>query len=149
MFIEALFIIVQMWEQPKCLSTDNWLRMMWSVSILYVYIWAHTIHTHTRVYTGFPGSTSGKEPTCQSGDVRDAGSIPVLGRSPGGGHGNPLQYPWLENPLDREAWWATVHRVAKSQTQLKWLSTHMYTHVHIYTHTTSSWFPGLACWSAV
>ena len=44
-----------------------------------------------------------------AGDVRDVGSIPGLGRSPGGGHGNPLQYPCLENPLDRGAWQATVH----------------------------------------
>ena len=52
-------------------------------------------------------------------DVRDAGSIPGLGRSPRGGNGNPLQYSCLENPMDRGAWWATVQRVAKSQTQLK------------------------------
>ena len=51
-----------------------------------------------------------------AGDIRDTGSIPGLGRSPGGGHGNPLQYSCLENPMDREAWRATVHRVAKSQT---------------------------------
>ena len=58
---------------------------------------------------------SGKEPTCQAGDT---GLIPGLGRSPGGGHGNPLQYSCLENPMDRGAWWATVHGVAKSQTRL-------------------------------
>ena len=46
------------------------------------------------------------------------GSVPGLGRSPGGGYGNPLQYSCLEKPMDREAWWATVHGVAKSQTQL-------------------------------
>ena len=51
------------------------------------------------------------------------GSIPGLGRSPGGGHGNPLQYSLLENPMDRGAWQATVHGVAKSQTRLKGLST--------------------------
>ena len=56
-------------------------------------------------------------------DVRDRDSIPALGRSPGGGHGNPLQYPHLENPTDRGAWWATVHGVAKSQTPLKGDST--------------------------
>ena len=50
------------------------------------------------------------------------GSIPRRGRSPGGGHGNPLQCSCLENPMDREAWPATVHWVAKSQTWLKWLS---------------------------
>ena len=53
------------------------------------------------------------------GDVRDTGSISRSGRSPGGGHGNPLQYSYLENPRDREVWRATVHRVAKSWTQLK------------------------------
>ena len=51
-----------------------------------------------------------------AGYVRDAGSIPGLGRFPGGGDGNPLQYSYLENSMDRRAWWATVHRVAKSQT---------------------------------
>ena len=49
-------------------------------------------------------------------DVRDTGLMPGLGRSPGGGHGNPLQYSCLENPMDRGAWRATVHGVAKSQT---------------------------------
>ena len=51
-------------------------------------------------------------------DVRDPGSIPQLGRSPGEGSGNPLQYSYLENPMDRGAWRATVHSIAKSQTQL-------------------------------
>ena len=51
-----------------------------------------------------------------AGDVSDVGSIPGSGRSPGGGHGNPLQYSSLENPMDRGAWRATVHRVTKSQT---------------------------------
>ena len=61
-----------------------------------------------------------------AGDIRDTGSIPGLGRSPGEGHGNPCQYSCLENPIDRGAWWTTVHRVTKSQTQLKWLSMHIY-----------------------
>ena len=59
------------------------------------------------------------------GDVRDEGSVPGLGRSPGGGHGSPLQYSCLETPMDRRAWWATVHRVAKSWAQLKRLSMHV------------------------
>ena len=60
---------------------------------------------------------SSKESTCNAGDnFRDLGSIPGSGRSPGGGHGNPLQYSFLENAMDRGAWWATVHRVTKSQT---------------------------------
>ena len=49
-------------------------------------------------------------------DMRDLGSIPGLGRSPGVGNGNPLQYSCLENPMDRGAWWASVHRVAEGQT---------------------------------
>ena len=64
---------------------------------------------------GFPGSSAGKESTCNAGDL---GSIPGLGRSPGGGQGNPLQYSCLENPMDRGAWWATVRGVTKSQTRL-------------------------------
>ena len=52
------------------------------------------------------------------GDIRDAGSIPGLRRSPGGGHSNPLQYSCLENPMDRGAWWATVRGVAESLTRL-------------------------------
>ena len=58
-----------------------------------------------------------------AGDVRDTGSIPGLGRSPEEGNGNPLQYSCLENPMDRGAWLAIVHRVTKSRTQLKQLST--------------------------
>ena len=54
--------------------------------------------------------------SANAGDVRDAGSIPASGRSPGGGHGNPLQYSCRENPMDRGAWQATVHRVAESDT---------------------------------
>ena len=64
-----------------------------------------------------------KNPSANAGDVRDSGSIPGLGRSPGGGHGNPLQYSCLENPTDRGAWWAIVHRVTKSWTRLQGFST--------------------------
>ena len=65
-----------------------------------------------------------KNPPANAGDGRDTGSIPGSGRSPGGRHGNPLQYSCLENPMDRGTWKATVHRVAKSWTRLKRLSTH-------------------------
>ena len=58
----------------------------------------------------------GKESTCNAGDTGDMGLIPGLGRAPGEGHGDPLQYSCRENPMDREARWATVHRIAKSQT---------------------------------
>ena len=60
----------------------------------------------------------GKESACQHRDVRDTGSIPGSGRCAGIGNGNPLQYPCLENPIDRGPWWATVHGVAKRWTQL-------------------------------
>ena len=59
-----------------------------------------------------------------AGEVRDTGLIPRLVRSPGGEHDNPFQYSCLENPMDRGVWWATAHRVAKSQTQLNQLSSH-------------------------
>ena len=59
--------------------------------------------------------------------VRDTVLIPGWGRSPGGGHGNPLQNSSLENPMDRETWKATVHRVSKSQTWPEWLSMHAHT----------------------
>ena len=63
-----------------------------------------------------------KNPPANAGVIREAGAIPGSG-SPGGGHGNPHQYSCLENPMDRGAWWATVHGVAKIQLQQKWLST--------------------------
>ena len=65
---------------------------------------------------GFPGGSDGEESACNAGDP---GSIPGLRWSPGGGHGNPLQYSCLENSMNRGAWWATVHGVAKGR---KWLS---------------------------
>ena len=64
---------------------------------------------------GFPGGSDGKESACNAGDPD---SIPELGRSPGEGKGYPPQYSCLENPIDRGAWQATVHGVAKSQTRL-------------------------------
>ena len=63
----------------------------------------------------FPCGASGKEPSCQCRlDIRDAGSIPGLRRSPGGGHSNPLQYSCMDNPMDRGAWQVGVHRVTQS-----------------------------------
>ena len=67
---------------------------------------------------GFPCSSVSKESACNARGIGDMGSVPGSGRSPGGGNGNPLQYSCLENPVDRGAWWATVHRVTKSQTRL-------------------------------
>ena len=64
-----------------------------------------------------------------AGGTGDVGSIPGLRRSPGLGNGNPFKYSCLENPMDRGAWWATVHGVTKSQTRLN-----TYTHTHTHTH---------------
>ena len=68
-----------------------------------------TVYSHS----SFPGGPVVKDPPAAgAGDARDAGLIPGLGRSPGGGNGNPLQYSCLENPKHRAAWWATVHEMA-------------------------------------
>ena len=82
------------------------------------------IHIHVSILWM---ALAAENPPANEGDLRDTGSIPGSGRSPGGGHGNPLQYSCLENPTDRGSWRATVQKVAKSWTQLKRLST--------YTHT--------------
>ena len=66
----------------------------------------------------FPSGSVVKNPSANAGDRGDAGSIPGLGRSPGGEHGDPLQYFCLENPVDRGAWWTIVHGVTKSWTLL-------------------------------
>ena len=66
-----------------------------------------------------PGGTVVKNLPANAGDAGDVGLIPGMGRFPGGRHGNPLQYSCLENRMDRGAWWATVHEVTKSRTQLK------------------------------
>ena len=95
------------------------------------------ITSHCRL--GFP-----EESDCRAGDTGDSSSSPGLGRSPGEGNGNPLQYSCQENPMDRGAWRAAVHGVVKSQTRLKPLSmralctgacTHARAHTHTHTHT--------------
>ena len=67
-------------------------------------------------YSGEKKKKTKKNLPANAEDMRDVGSIPGSGRSSGGGHGNPLQYSCPENPMDRGAWWAIVHRVTKSQT---------------------------------
>ena len=78
---------------------------------------------------GFPGGSEVKASACTAGDL---GSIPGLGRFPGERNGNPLQYSCLENPMDRGAWWATVHGVAKSQTRLSDFTFTFTFHIHKY-----------------
>ena len=79
-------------------------------------------YLHAKKLRGLPRWCFSKNLPANAENIRHMGSIPGLGRSPGGGHGNPLQYSCLESPMDRGAWRAIVHRVAESQTRLKWLS---------------------------
>ena len=74
----------------------------------------------------FPGALVVKILLPNAGDIGEAGWISVLGRSPGGGHGNPLQFSCLENPMNRGGWQDTVHRIPKSRTQLKQLNMHAF-----------------------
>ena len=89
------------------------------------YLWGHTERDMTEAterqqrpssWLGFQVALAVKNLPVYTGDIRDENSIPASGRSPGGGHGNPLQCSCLENSMDRRAWRATVHRVTKSQT---------------------------------
>ena len=74
-------------------------------------VYIEWINTKVLLYsTSFPFGTVVKYPLASAGDIGDIGSIPGSGRSPGGGNGNALQYSCLENPKDRGAWWATVHK---------------------------------------
>ena len=105
------------------------LRDQLNLIIKYIYI-----YTHTYIYMGFPGSSDSKESACNEGDL---GSIPGLGRSPGGGHGNPLQYSCLENPrgqwsLEGYSPWShkqldTAERLSPAQ--------HIYIYISYYTET--------------
>ena len=92
-----------------------------------IYMQKSEIRTLPNATLGFPGGSLSKESACNAGDLSP---IPGLGRSPGEGHGNPLQYSCLENPMDIETWKTMVHMVAKSQTRLKRLNTN----THIYKH---------------
>ena len=105
-----------LWINPLPPRRQLLTRFLWpQLSFTY----SRTLYKDNRVieYMGFPGVTGGKEPSCQHRSVRDMGSIPGLGGSPGGGHDNPLQCSCLENPLDRGTWLAMVHRVAMNWTQ--------------------------------
>ena len=96
----------------KCLLFNLCAHVCFTV---YIYIWASQVALVV------------KNPPAKGRDKRDPGFIPGLQRSPGGGHGNPLQCSCLENPMDRGAWWVTVYGVAKSRTRLKSLNMHTYT----------------------
>ena len=98
-----------------CLTELSMIKMRscWLRSTIYI-----------RVYSSYCTGTSQvalvvENPPASAGDLGDAGSVPGSGRSPGGGHSNPLKYSCLENPMDRGAWWATVRSITKIQTWLK------------------------------
>ena len=97
----TLFIIAENRKQAECSSTDDWLKRC----DIYIYL------NITQPKKGFQGGTNGKIPPASGVDIRDLGSIPRLGILLGGGHGNPLQYSWLQNPI---AWQAMIHRVTES-----------------------------------
>ena len=84
----------------------------------YIYNFPH-FYINAAFSMVFPHGIVIKNLSVSAGDITDVGSIPGSRRSPEGGHGNPLQHPGLENPIERGAWWATVHWVTKSWTRLK------------------------------
>ena len=100
------------WGAVNALINKHWRNLcFWLLTCVYTVQWAPQVALVV------------KNPPADAGDVRD-GSTRGWGRSPGGGPGNPLQYPCLENPKDRGVWWETVHRVAKSQAWLEPFCTH-------------------------
>ena len=100
----------QLYAMKKCIipRQQSWFNLQKSINIIH--------------HIGLPWQLSGKESACNAGDLRDVDSVPGLGRPPGKETGNPLQNSCLENPMDRGAWQARVHRVAMSWTRLKQLS---------------------------
>ena len=106
-------------------ATERFKKYFWMQLLCWVSDMSREIFLLWRLDSlGFPGGPVDKESTCNSGEAGDMASIPGPERSPGGGHGNPLQYSCLENPMDRGAWWATVHSVEKSWIWLKRWGTH-------------------------
>ena len=102
----------------------------WPFTSIMHWTWSHTLCTHVssplfkRPSFGLPRWGSGKEPTANAPETRDASVIPGLRGAPGEGNGSPLQCSCLENPMDRGAWWAAVHGVAESPTRLSdWTAT--------------------------
>ena len=101
-------------DPEEALKSQGNSRLIYLKIVSYTQM-ALQIHTLDLFMVGFPVDADGKDSAC---NARDGHSIPGSARSPGGGHGNPLQYSYLESPMDRGAWWATVHVVTKNRTQL-------------------------------
>ena len=120
-FIYKWIFQVSMWDNTRILfSVFFFLLSKYNredtCMLIYTYMYISIL--------GFPGGSVVKNLPANAGDTRHVGLIPGLGRSPGRGNGNPLQYSCLENPMDRGAWRAMVHSLTKSQTWLERLSTH-------------------------
>ena len=94
------------------------------------------------IAVGFAGGTVVKNPPADAEDAGDSGSAPGSGRSPGGGHGNPLHYSCLGNPMNRGAWWATVHGVPSGH---DWVCARAHTHTHTHTPSTTPSKDGWLC----
>ena len=116
----------------SCLFCNSTCLFLYTHTHIYIDTYTHThiyIDTHTHTHMASQVVLVVKNLPANAGDIREVALIPGWGRSPGGRHGNPLQYSCLENPIDRGAWRATVHGVTKSQTQLKQLSMHADTYI--------------------
>ena len=110
----------------------KWVNMItWHNCQYIISKYSMNIFLNIHIYMGHPQGLSGKESTCKAGAAGDTGLSLGSERSLGGGRGNILQYCCLENPMDRGAWWATVHRVTKNWTWLKQLSMHADTHIYL------------------
>ena len=126
LFLSILFFLKQLYTGSSSLFVflivcRQFIKVQ-QISVLIVYpptllnlLFSQLFDGSFRIFQGFPGGSEVKASACNAGD---SGSIPELGRSPGEGNGNPLQYSCLENPMERGAWQATVHGVAKSRTRL-------------------------------
>ena len=115
-----LFLVSFAMQKPLSLSRSHLFIFVFQYfgrwiekDIASIYMSVLTVFSLRALQSGFPGGTGGKEPTCQCRKLRDTSSIPGSGRSSGEGHDNPLQCSGLETLMDRGAWWAMVHRVAK------------------------------------
>ena len=110
--------MMQEWYMPLCMTMGKKKNLTLCVPLP-----AQAGHAHFHSWViikykpdrGFPSRSDSKESACSAGDL---GSVPGLGRFPGEGNGNPLQYSCLENSMDRGTWWGTVHGIAKSRTWL-------------------------------
>ena len=114
---KAFFLVFPAWSKwfSSCFPPKHQNTRIHSAEEGFFFFFKFHCMLHIKI-AGFPGGLAVKKSACNAGATGEMGSIPGLGRCPGGGHGNPLQYSCLENPIDRGACWAIVHRVTKSWT---------------------------------